>query len=142
MAKEELFIGEAARQTGLSIHTIRFYEAEKLLSGSPRTDSGYRLYSLESVEQLKFIRRAQEIGFSLREIRELLVLRDRGTDACSHVKSLLEQKLESVRAKRRELEIMEKDLRRALTDCKRRLRFPHPGNGKQCPVLVKLGRQD
>ncbi len=141
MSEEVQFIGEVARQTGLSIHTIRFYEAEGLLPEAPRTESGYRIYSPVSVEQLKFIRKAQELGFSLDEIRELLILKDRSTDACSHVKSLVEEKLASVRAKRQELEAMERDLKHVLAECKRQLKRPHPGNGRHCPVLVKLGRE-
>ncbi len=141
MTRERAFIGEVARQTGLSIHAIRFYEGEGLIPGAPRTESGYRLYSERSIEELKFLKKAQELGFSLKEIRELLVLRDRSTDACSHVKSLLEEKLARVRSKLRELQAMEKDLRRALADCQRQLKRGHAGSPKPCPVLVKLGRE-
>lgn len=116
--REGAFIGEVSRKTGLSVHTIRFYEAEGLLREAARTDSGYRVFSSETVEQLKFIQKAQELGFSLEEIRELLVLRDRNTDACSHVKSLVEEKLASVRGKQRELAAMERDLRGILAECK------------------------
>ncbi len=141
MSEEVAFIGEVARQTGLSIHTIRFYEAEGLLREAPRTESGYRIYSPATVEQLKFIRKAQQLGFSLHEVRELLILKDRSADACSHVRSLVEEKLATVRMKRRELEAMEKDLKRVLTECNQQLKRRHPGNGKHCPVLVKLGRE-
>lgn len=140
MSSEGSFIGEVARQTGLSIHTIRFYESERLLPQTPRTESGYRLYSPDNVEHLKFIKKAQALGFSLAEIRELLVLRDRSTDACLHVKSLLEEKLASVRGKRRELETMENELRLTLAQCQRQLKRQRPGREKHCPVLVKLGR--
>src|SRR5487761_834071 len=110
MRGESSFIGEVARQTGLSIHTLRFYEAQRLLPGAPRTESGYRVYSPEDVEELCFIKRAQELGFSLKEIRDLLLLRSRKTEACSHVQTLLQEKLVSVRAKRQELEKMEGEL--------------------------------
>src|SRR6266571_8602863 len=106
--REGTFIGEISRQTGLSVHTIRFYEAEGLLPEPARTDSGYRVFSTQTVEQLNFIRKAQELGFSLDEIRELLVLKDRSTNSCSHVKSLVEEKLTSVHGKLRELEAIEK----------------------------------
>ena|SRR5436309_5851276 len=137
---EGTFIGEVARQTGLSVHTIRFYEAEGLLREAARTESGYRVFSPQSVEQLNFIRKAQELGFSLGEIRELLILRDRSTGACSHVKSLVEEKLTSVRGKLRELEAIEKDLKGVLAECQRELKHRHPGREGRCPVLVKLGR--
>ena len=135
------FIGGVARQTGLSIHTIRFYEAQRLLPEAPRTESGYRVYSEGDIVDLRFIRSAQELGFSLAEIRELAILRSRSTEACGHVKSLLAEKLASVRAKRQELEKMEKDLWRSLAQCERRLKRPHPGGGQPCPVLVRLGRE-
>jgi MerR family mercuric resistance operon transcriptional regulator len=141
VSRARVFIGEAARETGLSIHTIRFYEAEGLLPESPRTESGYRVYSPQRVENLKFIKKAQELGFSLKEIRELLVLKDRGTDACGHVQSLLEEKLESAQTKRRELERLEKELRRRLAQCRRQLKRRQPGPEKHCPVLAKLGRE-
>ncbi len=137
---ERTFIGDVSRQTGLSVHTIRFYEAEGLLREATRTNSGYRIFSPQTVEELKFIRKAQELGFSLDEIRELLVLKDRSTSACSHVKSLVEEKLASVRMKLRELLAMEKDLKGVLAECRRQLKRHHPGGEGRCPVLVKLGR--
>lgn len=140
MIGESSFIGEVAREAGLSVHTIRFYETKRLLPEAPRTESGYRVYSPQDVVSLKFIKRAQGLGFSLNAIRELLVLRDQDTSACSHVKVLLEDKLRSVRAKMRELRALEKEIRRALRECVRQLGHRHPAPGKQCPVLVKLGR--
>jgi DNA-binding transcriptional MerR regulator len=137
--REGVFIGEVSRQTGLSVHAIRFYETEGLLREPARTDSGYRVFSPQTVDQLRFIRKAQELGFSLDEIRELLVLKDRSTNACSHVKSLVEEKLATVREKLRELEAIEKDLKGVLAECKRELKHSHPRGGR-CPVLVKLGR--
>jgi len=107
--REGAFIGEVAWQTGLSVHTIRFCEAGGLVREPARTDSGYRVFSPQTVDLLKFIREAQELGFALDEIRELLVLRDRSVGACSHVKSPVEGKLARVRYKLRELETMEKD---------------------------------
>jgi DNA-binding transcriptional MerR regulator len=138
--REGAFIGEVSRQTGLSVHTIRFYEAEGLLREPARTDSGYRVFSPQSVAQLNFIRKAEELGFSLDEIRELLVLKDRSTGACSHVKSLVQEKLRRVRGKLRELEAIEKDLKGVLAECKRELKQRHPGGEGRCAVLVKLGR--
>ncbi|TAM79747.1 MAG: heavy metal-responsive transcriptional regulator [Acidobacteria bacterium] len=134
------FIGEVSRQTGLSVHTIRFYEAEGLLQGAARTNAGYRIYSPEIVEQLHFIRKAQELGFSLKEIRDLLILRDRRMGVCSHVKSLVEEKLASVSAKLRELEAIEKDLKAVLAQCKRQLKRHSRSREERCPVLVRLGR--
>ena len=142
MARKAEFIGEVARQTGLSIHTIRFYEAEGLLAEAPRSESGYRVYPPGTVGQLKFIKKAQELGFSLDEIRELLILKDKSTDACSHVKSLVTEKLASIRTKQRELESMERDLKHILADCNRQSKRHHLRKGEPCPVLIKLGREE
>ena len=141
MDRGAVLIGEVSRKTGLSIHTIRFYEAEGLLPEPARTDSGYRLFPPQAVGRLEFIRKAQQLGFSLDEIRELLVLRDHDTGACSHVKSLVEEKLASVRAKVRELKAVEADLKRVLTECNRQLKRHRPGTADQCPVLVKMSRK-
>ena len=141
MTRGQAFIGEVARETGLSIHTIRFYEAERLLPVAARTESGYRIYSSREVEQLRFIKKAQELGFSLKDIRELLVLKDHSTDPCSHVKALVEEKLQTVRAKRRELETIERELKRTLVQCQRQLKQQRVGSERNCPVLIKLARE-
>ncbi len=70
------------------------------------------------------------------------MLRDRSTDACSHVKSLVEEKLASVHGKLLELEAMEKDLKRVLAECDRQLKRHRQDGGDHCPVLVKLGRKE
>ena len=140
MTGEQAFIGEVARETGLSIHTIRFYEAERLLPVAARTESGYRVYSTREVKQLKFIKQAQELGFSLKDIRELLVLKDHSTDPCSHVKALVEGKLQTVEAKLRELTNLEKELKRILAQCRRQLKRQPQGSERHCPVLIKLAR--
>lgn len=138
--KRGTFIGEVSRQTGLTVHTVRFYEAEGLLPQAARTNSGYRVYSPEIVDQLRFIRKAQELGFSLMEIRELLILRDRSAGTCSHVKSLVEEKLARVAAKRRELEAIEEDLKTVLVQCRRQLKRHSRSREGRCPALVRLGR--
>lgn len=134
-------IGKVARETGLSIHAIRFYERERLLKQPVRSEGGFRLYDQKSVSDLKFITKAQDRAFTLAEIRQLLDMRRRGTGACSRVKSLLQEKLASVRAKRRELESMERGLRCHLVECQRVLRHQHPGRAQPCPLLAKLDQQ-
>ncbi len=134
-------IGKVARETGLSIHAIRFYERGGLLKQPVRSGGGFRLYDQKSVRDLKFIQGAQERGFTLAEIRGLLVLRNRNPKACSEVKSLLQEKLASVRLKRRELEAMEKGMSRDLVECQRALRRRHPGRAQPCPLLAKLDQQ-
>jgi len=133
-------IGTVAQQTGLTVDAIRFYEKEGLLRRPPRSEGGFRLFRLEDVEALKFIRKAQELGFSLQEVREILVLQGHGVEACEHVRELVEQKLASVRGKVEDLRKLERSLQGALRKCNRRLREVGPTHERRCPVLEELGR--
>lgn len=109
-----LHIGEIARQAGVRTATVRYYERAGLLPKPPRSASGYRLYSPRAVEELVFIRRAQSIGFSLDEIRELLHLSRQGTAPCSRVLALTEHHLRAVEDRIRELQSFRKELASAL----------------------------
>jgi DNA-binding transcriptional MerR regulator len=133
-------IGQAAGETGVSIDTIRFYEKQGLLRRSPRTEGGFRLFGRDEIETLKFIRKAQKLGFSLGEIRELLILRAEHVPACSHVKELLEQKVSDVEQKIDELQDLRRSLTRALRKCKRGLKTAAPGHEAHCPVLEEISR--
>jgi MerR family transcriptional regulator, copper efflux regulator len=83
-----LLIGAVAKETGLSVPTIRYYESLGLLSPAPRSSAGYRHYGNGAVEELRFIKKAQALGFSLEEIKEILTLSRSGTAACAHVLDL------------------------------------------------------
>ena len=131
-------IGQVANETGLSVDTIRFYEKQGLLKRSPRTDGGFRLFGVAEIETLKFVRKAQGLGFSLNEIRELLILRADRVPACSHVKELLDQKLTAVERKIGELRRLELSLKRALLKCERELKTGAPGHESCCPVLDEI----
>ncbi len=133
-------IGQVAQETGLSIDTIRFYEKQGLLRRSPRTEGGFRLFGTSEIETLKFVRKAQELGFSLGEIRDLLILRAEHVPACSHVKDLLDQKLAAVEEKIKELQSLERILKVALRKCKRGLKTPVPGHEQCCPVLEEISQ--
>jgi DNA-binding transcriptional MerR regulator len=133
-------IGQVAQETGLSIDTIRFYEKQGLLKQSARTEGGFRLFGSSEIEILKFVRKAQELGFSLSEIRELLILRADHVPACSHVEELLEHKLAGVEQKIEELRKLEHSLRAALRKCKRSLKTTAPGHEDCCPVLEEISR--
>jgi len=115
-------IGGVAKETGLTVDTIRFYEKQGLLKRSTRTEGGFRLFGPPEIQALKFIRRAQDLGFSLQEVRELLVLQREGVEACEDVRELVNQKLTSVRGKIEELRKLEGSLERALRKCNRSLR--------------------
>ena len=135
-----LQIGAVAQRTGLTVDTIRFYERVGLLRRPARTEGRYRVFRPEDVEALKFIRKVQALGFSLQEVREILVLQGHGVEACEHVRELVDQKLASVRGKVKELRKLEKSLQGALRKCDRRLREVSPTHGKCCPVLEELNR--
>lgn len=138
--KQALQIGEVAKETGLGIHAIRFYERRGLLREPTRTEGGFRLFAEDSVHDLQFIRRAQNLGFSLSEIRELLILRRTSSQGCSHVRELLSQKLTAVRDKIAELERIQKQLQSALQKCDRDLKSGGTRVERACPVLRELAR--
>lgn len=135
MGSAAIQIGEAARRAALSVDAIRFYERCRLLPPPPRSPARYRLFSGADVERLRFIRRAQAMGFSLREIRQLAELRAGAGDNCAAVRDLLGAKLADVRARRRQLQSLERELAGALGRCRRELRRrPSP---TACPVLAR-----
>ena len=99
MVRSGIQIGKVSERTGLSIDAIRFYEKQRLLERPPRTEGGFRLFNTQDIERIQFIRRAQQLGFSIAEIRELLVLQREDGTACSHVRDLLKAKIEIVQRK-------------------------------------------
>jgi MerR family mercuric resistance operon transcriptional regulator len=135
-----LHIGKVAEETGLSIHTIRFYQREGLLKEPLRSERGFRIFDEEGVRDLKFIRKAQELGFALSEIRELLVLQRASPQACSHVRDLLGKALGRVQEKIGDLTKLETELKAALRKCNRDLRRTAHLPETACPVLEELGR--
>lgn len=88
-----IYIGELAKQTGLTVKAIRHYESLGLLTSPLRSSSGYRLYTSDDVERLRFIVGAKALGLSLGEIREILAFWGLGETPCEHVAALLEDKL-------------------------------------------------
>jgi len=113
-----LKIGELARLTDTNNETLRFYEARGLLQEPRRTDAGYRLYTEEEVARVHFILRARQMGFSLKEVAELLSLRvDREQSTCGEVKELAEAKLADIDQKIGELQKMQAALRQITEAC-------------------------
>ncbi len=101
---DEMLIGEVATEVGLTPKTLRYYEDEGLLPPPDRTPAGYRDYEPEAVDRLRFIRRAQSAGLRLRQIREILDIRDGGRPPCEHVAELIEDRLAEVERRIGELE--------------------------------------
>jgi Hg(II)-responsive transcriptional regulator len=126
-----LRIGEVAAEAGVNIQTLRFYERRGLLKEPPRRASGYREYPHEAVRLVRFIKRAQELGFSLREVEELLALRNRRRGSCAEVRRAAEAKLEDVSGKIRGLEAMRLALGVLIKSCRR-------GDAGDCPILEAL----
>jgi DNA-binding transcriptional MerR regulator len=102
--------GQAAAELGVGVQTLHYYEREGLIPEPPRTDSGYRLYSPELIERVRFIRKAQALGLPLSEIREILSLARQGASPCGRVQSVLAEKLREVDARLRELQSFRDEL--------------------------------
>jgi len=113
---EPLRIGELSRRTGCNIETIRYYERIGLLPRPPRTDGGRRAYGEQSIVTLNFVRRCRAFGFSLDDVRELLVQRN-AQPCCRDVKSIAARQLEMVRAKLRDLAELEASLAGLVAQC-------------------------
>jgi DNA-binding transcriptional MerR regulator len=133
-----LQIGEVAGETGLSADTIRFYERERLLQRAARSSGGFRLFSPADVADLRFIRNAQELGFSLEEIRDLVVLRNTEHPDCERVEKMLEDKIASVRTKIAALRKLERELERTMIRCQANLRTGEYGKAEECPALSSI----
>src|SRR5689334_488081 len=94
-----LTIGTLARETGVTLEAIRFYERRGLVPDPPRSSSGYRVYPAETARRLRFIKRAQELGFSLSEVKELLSLRASPTGKSTDVRERTTAKIQDIEAK-------------------------------------------
>lgn len=125
-------IGRLAKDVGVNIQTLRYYERLKLVIPTARKPSGYRLYGDEALKRLRFIKNAQALGFTLREIAELLNLRVNSAARCGDVQRKAQAKLAQVEAKVHDLEA----LARALKDLIRVCRAGQPTD--RCPILKSL----
>lgn len=128
-------IGEVAERTALTVDAIRFYERRKLLPKASRSAGRFRLYTEDAVERLHFIQQMQGLGFSLREVGELIHLRERKVESCEPVKQLLAAKLADVRAKMADLARLEQELKADFRKCSRELENRRRHSPCPCPVL-------
>lgn len=127
-----LTVGKVAKQAGVNLQTLFYYERRRMLSCSKRTESGYRLYTPEAVRTIRFIKNAQGLGFSLDEIAKLLRLRVRHKARCAPVRRQAEERLGIVQEKVAGLRAIEKALKRLIRICSAR------GTTDLCPVLESL----
>jgi DNA-binding transcriptional MerR regulator len=149
--REPLKIGEVSKLTGIGIEALRFYERSGLLGVPARTSSGYRVYDRTVLEQLDFIKRAQILGFTLDEIRQIINEKRAGQSPCTHVREIVRRRLDDLDERMREMKRHRNELARALknwdeagdveghvcglvegTEIKHRLRAPRiPEGGKR-----------
>jgi DNA-binding transcriptional MerR regulator len=134
MAKElqSMTIGQVAKLAGVGVETIRFYEREGLLNKPKRRQSGYRVFSAEVVGRIRFIKQAKQLGFSLREIRDLLFLRVDGRATAADLKVRVDAKISQIDSRLRDLKRMRGALVRLSKTCTGR------GPIGECPLLDAL----
>jgi len=128
-----LRIGEAARQTGLSAASIRYYEREGLLAQLLRSESSYRLYGEADLHRLRFIRLCRAMDMSLDEVRTLLGLDLKDKVDCQSARQTLDAHLAHVRKRLTELRALERDLRALRDRC--------DGSGEQCHIIEALHQE-
>ncbi|MFQ5679936.1 MAG: MerR family transcriptional regulator [Gemmatimonadota bacterium] len=125
-------ISEVAAKAGVNVQTLRYYERRGILEEPPRTAAGYRQYEPEAVSRVRFIKRAQELGFALDEAHQLLGLRVDHGAACGPVEAKARENLARVEEKIRQLVRMREVLSELVEACQRR-------NGtEECPILEAL----
>ena len=122
-----MLIGEVAERSGVPARTIRFYEQAKVLTLPPRSSGGYRIYSDRTLAELTFIKRAQRLGFSLDEIREILGLGRAGRMPCDRVTVLCDTHLTEIDRQMAELQAFRKLLQQARRKAKAGCGFTHEG---------------
>ena len=127
-----LTIGQLAKKANVNVQTVRFYERRGLMPEPPRRQSGYRQYSSDDLARIQFIKHAQEVGFTLKEISELLSLRVDPDTSCGEVKKRAMDKISEIEEKIRALQKMKKALSRLATTCR------GEGPTSECPILEEL----
>ena len=129
-----LKIGDLAKRTGCLVETIRYYERQGLLPEPARSEGNYRLYTDVHVERLQFIRHCRSLDMTLEEIRNLLRFRDAPEENCSEVDALLEEHIEHVSNRIKELRFLQNNLRRLRSRCEQARTI------KDCGILQSLGK--
>lgn len=129
---DSMTIGKVAKGADVGIETVRFYEREGLIEKPPRRDSGYRAYPADTVDRVRFIKRAKELGFSLKEIKDLMALRIAPGTTCGQIKKRAEAKIEDIEDKISSLQRMKQALRKLTAACGGK------GSVSECPILDAL----
>src|SRR5690606_10284389 len=129
--QDKMNIGEAAKASGVSAKMIRHYEAIGLIPPPPRSDAGYRVYGEQEIHTLRFIRRARDLGFSIKHISRLLALWQDRSRASADVKRLALSHVEELERKARDLQEMAATLKHLARNC-------HGDSRPDCPILESL----
>ena len=129
---DSITIGKVAKAAAVGIETVRFYEREGLIEKPPRRESGYREYPADTVDRVRFIKRAKELGFSLKEIKDLMALRLAPGTTCGQIKKRAEDKIEDIEDKIGSLQRMKQALRKLTAACGGK------GSVSHCPILDAL----
>ncbi len=132
MTQSGIQIGDLAKRAGVTVDTVRFYERRKLVPSAPRSGGGFRLFGPEVVERIRFIKQAQELGFSLEEIKGLLATG--GADECRRVRDLLKTKIDELDTRMKAMKEFRRTLTLHLSACEREL-GAH-GQDACCPVVM------
>lgn len=124
--------GEVAHEAGVNIQTLRYYERRGILAAPPRRESGYRIYGPETVRVVRFVKRAQELGFSLDEVESLLELESGGPESCDVARKLATERIAELDGRIRQLTAMRRALRGLVDTCEL------PPSQRTCPLLQAL----
>jgi MerR family mercuric resistance operon transcriptional regulator len=127
-----LTISQVAKGADVNVETVRYYERIGLISKPPRTESGYRQFSVEVIQRIKFIKRAQELGFTLSEVKKLLCISDGQNYDCYYIQQFASKKIEEIQQKISDLEKIKSILYDLSKKC------PGQGSTDKCPILEKF----
>lgn len=130
----EIFVGQLAEEAGINVETIRYYEKLKLLPKPKRKESRYRIYDETDLKRLLFIKRAKELGFTLKEIKELMELKIDSEAKCGDVKHLTEHKLNDVNNRIKDLKKIKNVLEKLVKQC-----INEEVSSGKCPILEVIG---
>lgn len=131
-----LTTGQLAKKANVNVETIRYYERRGLIPEPLRSESGYRRYSQDSIARIQFIKRAKELGFSLKEVSELLSLRVDPNTNCADVKRMAEVKITDIKEKIHALQRIKEALTKLRESCK------GSGPASKCPILEALDTKE
>lgn len=130
---EHYKVGEIAKKSGVNVETLRYYEQIKIMPKPKRKESRYRIYNENDFKRLLFIKRAKELGFTLKEIKELLELKIESTSTCGDIKHLAEHKLKDIEERIKDLNMIKKSLVKLIKQC-----ISEQVSSDECPIIESI----